>query len=273
MSKKRFLNEVKDVISEVTSGTKQINDFQEAIGNMETSAIEVAKQFGQGRENILNIKAALNDAADSLRSVGLGVEESLEAARKIQMEFSGAIGRNALLASESFGEIEAMTKVAGTSVTTITNSFADAGMSILQAGEEMSKVISSSREIGVNTKQVSDMVLTNLSKTAQFNFQGGVEGMAKMAAQAVNLRVDMSKTLDLADKLFSPEAAIDMAAAMQRLGVAQSDLLDPLRLMDLAQNDPAELQNQIAEMSKEFVRLNEKGQFEIMPGANGISRC
>jgi hypothetical protein len=267
MSKKRFLNEVKDVISEVTSGTKQINDFQEAIGNMETSAIEVAKQFGQGRENILNIKAALNDAADSLRSVGLGVEESLETARKIQMEFSGAIGRNALLASESFGEIEAMTKVAGTSVTTITNSFADAGMSILQAGEEMSKVISSSREIGVNTKQVSDMVLSNLSKTSQFNFQGGVEGMAKMAAQAVNLRIDMKSTLDIADKLFDPEKAIDMAAAMQRLGVAQSDLLDPLRLMDLAQNDPAELQNQIAEMSKEFVRLNEKGQFEIMPGA------
>jgi len=37
--------------------------------------------------------------------------------------------------------------------------------------------------------------------------------------------------------------------------------------MDLAQNDPAELQNQISEMSKQFVQLNEKGQFEIMPGA------
>jgi hypothetical protein len=54
---------------------------------------------------------------------------------------------------------------------------------------------------------------------------------------------------------------------MQRLGVAQSSLLDPLKLMDLAQNDPAELQNQIAEMGKSFVQLNEKGQFEIMPGA------
>jgi hypothetical protein len=106
-----------------------------------------------------------------------------------------------------------------------------------------------------------------MSKMNQFNFQGGVEGMAKMAAQAVNLRVDMARTLDIAEGLFNPEKAIDMAAAMQRLGVAQSDLLDPLKLMDLAQNDPAELKNQIAQMSKQFVQLNADGHFEIMPGA------
>jgi hypothetical protein len=37
--------------------------------------------------------------------------------------------------------------------------------------------------------------------------------------------------------------------------------------MDLAQNDPAELQNQIVKMTQQFVQLNEKGQFEIMPQA------
>lgn len=243
------------------------NQFLLSIESMENSAISVAKQFGQGRENIVNIKAALNDATDSLRSVGVGMEEAMGIAQNLQTEFSSAIGRNALLSSESFGQIQAMAEVTQSNVGTITKSFADAGISILQAGEEMQKVVDSSRAIGVDTKKVSDMVLTNLASTSQFNFQGGVEGMAKMAAQAVNLRVDMKATLDLADTLFDPDKAIDMAAAMQRLGVAQSDLLDPLRLMDLAQNDPAELQNQIAEMSKEFVRLNEKGQFEIMPGA------
>jgi hypothetical protein len=37
--------------------------------------------------------------------------------------------------------------------------------------------------------------------------------------------------------------------------------------MDLAQNDPAELQNQIAQMSQQFVQLGKDGHFEIMPGA------
>jgi hypothetical protein len=38
--------------------------------------------------------------------------------------------------------------------------------------------------------------------------------------------------------------------------------------MDLAQNDPAELQNQIVGMTKQFTRFNEEtGSFEILPGA------
>jgi hypothetical protein len=77
----------------------------------------------------------------------------------------------------------------------------------------------------------------------------------------------MKETLNFAEKVFDPEGAIEVAAAMQRLGVANSELLDPLRLMDMAQNDPAELQNQLSKMTEQFVQLNEKGQFEIMPGA------
>jgi hypothetical protein len=37
--------------------------------------------------------------------------------------------------------------------------------------------------------------------------------------------------------------------------------------MDLSANDPTELQNQIVQMTQQFVQLNKNGQFEIMPGA------
>jgi hypothetical protein len=256
-----------DIIGKLPIVSELTKQFTTAVGDMEKAAVNVAKQFGQGRENILNIKAALTDATDSLTAVGVSITQAIQVAGQLQNDFSKTIGRNSLLTSESFGKLKAMTDVTGQNIGIITTSFADAGMSILQAGEEMQKVVKASRAIGVDTEKVSSMVLSNLSKTTQFNFQGGVEGMAKMAAQAVNLRIDMSSTLAMADRLFDPEKAIDMASAMQRLGVQQSALLDPLRLMDMAQNDPAELQNQLAEMSKEFVRLNEKGQFEIMPGA------
>jgi hypothetical protein len=88
-----------------------------------------------------------------------------------------------------------------------------------------------------------------------------------MAAQAINMRVNINAVSGTLEKAFNPESAIQMAASLQSLGVAQSDLLDPLRLMDLAQNDPAELQNQIVQMSKQFAQLNADGHFEIMPGA------
>jgi len=58
-----------------------------------------------------------------------------------------------------------------------------------------------------------------------------------------------------------------LAAGLQRLGVASNDLLDPLRAMDLAQNDPEELQNQIVDLTKSFTKFNqETGKFEILPG-------
>jgi hypothetical protein len=65
-----------------------------------------------------------------------------------------------------------------------------------------------------------------------------------------------------------PEKAIDMSAALQRLGVTSSALLDPLKAMDLGQNDPEQLQKEMVNISKEFTKFNEAtGKMEIMPGA------
>jgi hypothetical protein len=66
----------------------------------------------------------------------------------------------------------------------------------------------------------------------------------------------------------SPEKAIDLSASLQRLGVSSSALLDPLKAMDLAQNDPEALQKEMINVSKEFTKLKADGSgFEILPGA------
>jgi NACalpha-BTF3-like transcription factor len=92
--------------------------------------------------------------------------------------------------------------------------------------------------------------------------------MAKMAAKAAAMRVDISQTMAVADKLFSPESAIDVASTLQRLGATSSALLDPLKLMDLAQNNVPELQNQLSELSKTFTTFDKKtNTFQIMPEA------
>ena len=233
------------------------------LNEVEEGATEVAKVFGQGKEQITAIKAAMAEAVTSVTLLGGGFSDIL----KIQTDVSKALGTNLILNSQSYEKLYATTKVTGIEATTLTTNFKDAGFSVYAIGDQMTKVMDVSRSIGVNGREVSAKVVENMSKMNQFNFQGGVEGLAKMAAQAVNLRVNMNDVFSIANRLFDPEQAIDMAAAMQRLGVAQGDLLDPLRLMDLAQNDPAELQNQIAEMSKSFTRLKADGTgFEILPG-------
>jgi hypothetical protein len=262
-TKKTFVDPLINAGNTIIDSNKDLNLIKGVLYEIDESASNIAKSFGQGREQITSIKAAMAEAADKIYLLGGKWQDVVD----IQQAAATALGRNVILAEGSYEKLYETAKVTGQSNDLLMKGFKDAGFSLYDVSNQMQKVINSAREIGVNAQAVSKQVVENMSKMNQFNFQGGVEGMAKMAAQAVNLRVDMKATLDIAKGLFNPEKAIEMASAMQRLGVAQGDLLDPLKLMDLARNDPAELQNQIAQMSKQFVQLNADGHFEIMPGA------
>jgi hypothetical protein len=255
--------QIKDALKNITASYTDAEKIKEVYYEIEESASNIAESFGQGREQITAIKSAMAEAADKIYLLGGKWKDVVD----IQQAAANTLGRNVILASGSYEKLYETAKVTGQSNEQLMKGFKDAGFSLYDVNNQMQKVMDTARSTGVNAQGVSKQVVENMSKMNQFNFQGGVEGMAKMAAQAVNLRVDMKATLDIAKGLFSPEKAIEMASAMQRLGVAQGDLLDPLKLMDLAQNDPAELQNQIAQMSKQFVQLNADGHFEIMPGA------
>jgi hypothetical protein len=230
---------------------------------VDDAARDLSKQFGLGNESIQAMKVGLTNAVVEVTKLGGSFENIVT----MQTEIAGTLGRNVILSSDLYGKLYAASEVTGKSGKEIVSNFRDVGASSFQAVEGMQKVVDVARSQGVNARQVSDQVLSNMGEMNKFTFQGGVEGLAKMASQAVGLRVNMESTLKVAEDLLQPEKAIEMAASLQRLGVAQTDLLDPLRLMDLAQNDPAELQNQIVKMTQQFVQLNEKGQFEIMPGA------
>jgi hypothetical protein len=231
--------------------------------DVDEKASSIVKKFGQGRDNILSIKQNMTEAYQEVAKMGGSFDDIYQA----QMDIAGVLNRAVVLSKDSYKEFYAMQQVTNQSLSTIIEKFKDAGFSVYQAGSQMQKVVDTAREIGVSVEDVSSKVLANMDYINKYNFQGGVEGLAKMAAQASTLRINMRETLGFADKVFNPEGAIETAAALQRLGVTQAQLLDPLRLMNLAQNDPTELQNQIVEMTKSFVKLGESGNFEIMPGA------
>jgi len=172
------------------------------------------------------------------------------------------------LNADSLSSFAATAEVTKVKQSELAEKFRDVGVSIASIEPKMLDVVKIARQAGVTVQAVSAGVVTNLDKMNLYNFEGGIKGLAKMAAQASRLGVDMSAIFTVVDKVFNPEGAIEFAASLQRLGVTSSQLLDPLRLMDLAQNDPTELQNQIVNMTKEFTRFNkENNQIEILPGA------
>ena len=238
--------------------------IKQALLDVDTGASDVLKTFGASRDVIQAIRQNMANATQEVKGLGGQWQDIVD----IQTDVSTALNRNLTLSSDAFEKMYAAAKASGQDYSTITKSFKDVGISVYDSTKQMEGVVNIARASGVNASAVSSQVLTNMEALNKYNFEGGVQGLAKMAAQATSLRIDMKDSLAFAEKVFDPEGAINMAAAMQRLGVAQGDLLDPLRMMDLAQNDPGELQNQIAKMSQQFVQLKKDGTgFEIMPGA------
>lgn len=242
-----------------------INPLDSTIfADLETYANSVQSAFGLSKERVDEFKTTIADAAPELAKLGLQDADISNNLISIMQGLGGA----ASVSKEAIIELSAAAKLTGQDVGTLASSFRDVGISVYDVGEQMKTVTEVARSAGVSVNAVSSKVTENLSKMNLYNFENGVKGLAKMAAQAERLGISMANVFAQSEKVMNPEGAIDMSAALQRLGVTSSGLLDPLRAMDMSQNDPEQFQKEMVNLGKEFTRFNEKtGQMEILPGA------
>lgn len=237
-------------------------DFAEATERMTSWAREINNVFGQSRARITELQTAVVDAVPNVNRLGGTIDDVGKAISEIAM----ASRRNVIANSEDIEKLYASSKVLGTSVGELAESFQNVGVGISQIGPELEKSVKYIQSIGGNTKQVMDSVRNNMDQMNRYQFEGGVQGLTKMAAQASMLRFDMSNTFALAEKVLSPEGAIETAAAFQRLGVAAGNLADPFQLMNQSINDPSGLQDSLANISKQFTYFDDKTKtFKINP--------
>jgi len=239
--------------------------IEQVMRNIDELYSSAAKTMGVGRESSDAIRQAFGDAYSDVLRIG-GTMANLES---IQNSVVKNMGRNVIMSGEYFDDLVAAEKTTGVSTDTLIGKFKDAGYNLYNVAKEMEDVVNTARSLGVSAEKVSGSVLANMSALDTHNFSNGVNGLAKMAATSASLRIDMGKVLEAVDRAFDPEGAIEMAASFQRLGVAQSDLLDPMRLMNMSRNDPEAFQKAIAEMGKELTTLDEKGNVKIAPGSVG----
>ena len=235
-----------------------------ALGNLDTEATKLVKSFGISKQRAAELTQTVADAIPKFVEMGLDVGDVAETMKTL----GESMNTNMMISSDVLADFAATAEVTGVKQADLAVKFRDVGFSIASVGDQMMDVVKIAQQAGTTVAAVSEGVVGNLDKMNLYNFDGGVKGLAKMAAQASRLGVNMQSIFAVVDKVFNPEGAIEFAASLQRLGVTSSQLLDPLRLMDLAQNDPTELQNQIVNMTKEFTRFNkENNQIEILPGA------
>jgi len=251
---------------------KQINeDIQDSYSKILSTTLSIDQKFstiinsmGRGVEFSRGIKLNFTDAADEVIRLGGSQQDTLD----LQSDLVSSTQKNLILTGDIGKELFAASKVSGIASKDLLNAFLDSGKAIDDIGDTMYEVVKTARDLGVSAKVVSAGVVSNLDKLNRFGFENGVEGLTRMAARAATLRISMDSVFKTAEDLMSPEKAVELSASLQRLGVASSELLDPLRLMDLAQNDVGELQNQLSGLFKQYTFFDEKTQsFQIMPGA------
>jgi len=254
------LNQILDVIGTAIGP----ESFGKAIADLDQKSAALIQTLGVGNKRGQELTLTIADTIPKYLELGLKADDAAADYVKLIDTFN----TNMTLTDETLVNLAATAKVTRMEGSAMAKSFQDAGTPISMVGDKMMDVAKVANQAGVTVAAVSGGVVKNLDKMSLYNFDNGIKGLAKMAAQASRLGIDMEKVFAVTEKVFNPEGAIELSASLQRLGVASSELLDPLRLMDLAQNDPTELQNQIVNMTKDFTRFNEQTKsFEILPGA------
>ena len=233
-----------------------------AFDNLSQGIQNINNGFLESRTRVLEFSTALSDSVAGITRLGGDLTATQETISNIAV----ASRRNVVETSQTVQEIYATAKLLGQSADYLVQDFVEVGNSIENIGEITAESIQYIQSMGLNAKEIMGDVTRNMGYMNRFNFQDGVMGLTKMAAQASMLRFDMNQTAQLADKAMDPEGAIELASAFQRLGVTMGTLVDPFALMDASINDPGKLQDSVIDLAKTYAQFDKETQrFEINP--------
>ena len=159
-TKKTIVDPLINAAKTIADSNTKLNEIKAVLYEIDESASKVAESFGQGREQITSIKAAMAEAADKIYLLGGYWKDVVD----IQQAAANTLGRNVILAEGSYKKLYETAKVTGQSNAELMKGFKDAGFSLYDVSNQMQKVMDTARSIGVNGQMVSKQVVENMSK-------------------------------------------------------------------------------------------------------------
>jgi hypothetical protein len=243
-------------------GVPSIEGMVKAFEEMTYRATLLNNVFGQNRTRITELQQAVADTAPKIAALGGDMEATFDTMKGV----SEALRRNVVGTADDYSRLFAASKVLGTDVKSIVEDFTDVGVQFSLVGGQVKSAVDYVQNLGLNTKQIMGDVSNNMKRINEFNFADGVQGLTKMAAQASLFRFDMNDSFTIMNKSLSPDGAIELASAFQRMGVAVGDLTDPFQLMNKSLNDPEGLQKSLIQMTKNYAEFDNKTKtFKMNP--------
>lgn len=249
---------------EFLTGAYSFNTISEALLKAQAN---LAKSFGSTQKEIFGLRREITVAAPEVVRLG----GTLKDVTDLQEGVADGLGTNTILLGETTAQLFAAGKVFEKSTTEMGKAVGDfekIGISASVLGDKLNIAANQARRIGANTSAVYTQISQNLDNLNKYGFQNGIEGLTRMAAKSTALRIDMKEMAFFADKVYTPEGAIETVAALQRMGAAVGDLADPFKLMYMAQEDMEGLLNSVTKMTDKFAYFDEQSkEFKIFPNA------
>lgn len=260
-----WANVVNNIFSAAADGAAS---FLKDIGKTNASLLEVTNKSGAFVGDMgKSMRDELYVAMEATTKMGMTTEDFMSGTKTL-LESSG---RMAMYSKQAIAQgVEASIAYTKSSKTLLENteSFRNVGYGIQDAAREITKAGQRTLELGLNAKVLTDTLVKNLGKLNEYGFQGGIAGLTRMTQQAQGLNMNMENTFKIANDLFDPNKAIDMAANLSMIGGAIGDFGDPLRMIYDATNNVEGLQTSLINASKSLATYNrEQGRFEVT-GAN-----
>jgi hypothetical protein len=242
------------------------------IFDIEKPILNANKSMAGSEKTYENIFNSVRGAAKTTTMWGVGVKDLAE----MQQGYSEAIGRSVMLTEKGYKAMAGMAEGTGLGkefAVAMAGEMDKFNISAERTGTIVEDTMNKAAKLGVNGAAALKSLQNNLKLAQRFNFKGGIAGLAKLSAEATKLRLDMDGIAGMAEKVFRPEGAIDMAARLTTLGGKFAALGDPMQLMFKARNDFAGFSKDIGKASSQFVQFNkESGEMEIKPGSLDMMR-
>jgi len=217
--------------------------------------------MGKESEKVFN---TINKTA--IHTTQMGV--NMKGLAKLQQSYSEQLGKTVMLSEQGLTAMAELQEGAFMGDSGIAAEYAanleNFGYSAERARDLMEEGVQLAQGMGVNASKFSKDMVKNLKLAQGYNFKGGLANMKKMTAESIRFKMSMESIAGVADKLITPEGAVEMAANLQVLGGAWSNLADPFTLMYQARHDMEGLQQSIIKATTGTAQFNkETKEFEI----------
>lgn len=233
---------------------------------MDKEIRNAARSMGVGNKQFKSFSRNLERAGDTTINMGVSTKQLA----KLQQGYSEEIGRSVQLSKEGLVAMAGMAEGTGLGeqfAIGMAGAMDTFGGSVENSAKLVEETMNMAGDMGVNSAKAAKSLQSNLKLAQKYNFKGGVKGLARMSTEALKLKLDLDGIAGLADKVFRPEGAVEMAAKLQTMGGAFAQMADPMQLMFKARNDFEGFAKDIGKATSEFVAFNEKtGTFDIKGG-------